>query len=81
MNLETLIKNLDVEDWRKIFLLLREHTPLFDDIQEQANGFVTEHKELLDRRNVAQLPTEYYHAERLILILSYFNIVDKDRFS
>ena len=81
MNLETLIKNLDVEDWRKIFLLLREHTPLFDEIQEQANGFVTEHKAILDTRNVAQLPTEYYHAERLILILSYFNIVDKDRFS
>ena len=81
MNIETLIKNLDVEDWRKIFLLLREHTPLFDEIQEQANGFVTEHKAILDTRNVAQLPTEYYHAERLILILSYFNIVDKDRFS
>ena len=81
MNIETLIKNLDVEDWRKIFLLLREHTPLFDEIQEQANGFVTEHKAFLDTRNVAQLPTEYYHAERLILILSYFNIVDKDRFS
>ncbi len=81
MNIETLIKNLDVEDWRKIFLLLREHTPLFDEIQEQANGFVTEHKAILDTRNVAQLPTEYYHAERLILILSYFNIIDKDRFS
>ena len=81
MNIETLIKNLDVEDWRKIFLLLREHTPLFDDIQQEANGFVTEHKHILDTRNVAQLPTEYYHAERLILILSYFNIVDKDRFS
>ena len=81
MNLETLIKNLDVEDWRKIFLLLREHTPLFDEIQEQANGFVTEHKAILDTRNVAQLPTEYYHAERLILILSSFNIIDKDRFS
>ena len=81
MNIETLIKNLDVEDWRKIFLLLREHTPLFDDIQQEANGFVTEHKHILDTRNVAQLPTEYYHAERLILILSYFNIIDKDRFS
>jgi hypothetical protein len=81
MNLETLIKNLDVEDWRKIFLLLREHTPLFDEIQQEANGFVTEHKAILDTRNVAQLPTEYYHAERLILILSYFNIIDKDRFS
>ena len=81
MNIETLIKNLDVEDWRKIFLLLREHTPLFDEIQEQASGFVTEHKAILDTRNVAQLPTEYYHAERLILILSYFNIIDKDRFS
>ena len=81
MNIETLIKNLDVDDWRKIFLLLREHTPLFDEIQQEANGFVTEHKHILDTRNVAQLPTEYYHAERLILILSYFNIVDKDRFS
>ena len=81
MNIETLIKNLDVEDWRNIFKLLRIHTPLFDDIQQEANGFVTEHKAILDTRNVAQLPTEYYHAERLILILSYFNIIDKDRFS
>tara|TARA_Y100000114_G_scaffold127313_1_gene123926 strand:- start:319 stop:564 length:246 start_codon:yes stop_codon:yes gene_type:complete len=81
MDMETLIKHLEVDDWRKIFLLLKEHTVLFDEIQQEANGFVAEHKAILDRGNVAKLPTEYYHAERLILILSYFNIINKDEFS
>ncbi|MDA9715553.1 hypothetical protein N9V00_00585 [Bacteroidota bacterium] len=80
--MEELLKHLEVDDWREIFRAVKEHTQLFDDIQQLANAFIAEHRARLDSgKGKPRLPAEYYHAERLILILSYYNIIDKDEFS
>ena len=45
MDMEELLKHLEVDDWREIFLAVKEHTQLFDDIQQEANAFVAEHRQ------------------------------------
>jgi hypothetical protein len=77
MDIETLIKRWRVEDWQQIFGLLNEHTTLFDELQTEANGFVEAHKELMDKRDISTLPTHELHAQRIILILIYFNIINQ----
>ena len=78
MDIETLIKRWTVEDWQHIFALLRKHSHLFDELQTEANGFVEEHKAIMDKRDVSTLPTIEHHAQRIILILRYFNIIDQE---
>ena len=69
MDIETLIKRWRVEDWQKIFSLLNEHTTLFDELQQEANGFVEEHKAIMDKRDVSTLPPLEYHAQKIHFIM------------